>query len=224
MYILEEDPKENKENKTEKQNKNRKNLRYSKKTRTKRFDYKWTGTVFIASFFITMLLSFLSNGLMRGINIVVAVLILIFFIFVGMLFDVIGLAIATAEEKQFHSMAARRIKSAKYAIKLIRNAEKVSSICNDVIGDIAGIMSGATGTAIVAFLFVSDVSNISNISGESDLIGTLLITAAIAAVTVGSKALGKSVALNHSGEIVNIVSKVIYFFARLKKNKKNKKG
>ena len=158
-----------------------------------------------------MLFSLLSNELLNGINIAAAFLILIFFILAGVLFDIIGLAVATAEEKQFHSMAARKIQSAKYAVKLIRNAEKVSSFCNDVVGDIAGIMSGATGTAIVAVLFITERANV---------IGSFLITAGVAAVTVGIKALGKSVAINNSGEIVNIVSKVIYFFARFKINKK----
>ncbi|MCL1859702.1 MAG: hypothetical protein FWF92_10790 [Oscillospiraceae bacterium] len=158
-----------------------------------------------------MLLSFLSNGLLSDINIAAAFLILIFFILVGALFDIIGLAIATAEEKQFHSMASRKIQSAKYAVKLIRNAEKASSICNDVIADIAGIMSGATGTAIAAVLFITERANI---------IGSFLITAGVAAFTVGIKAVGKSVAINHSGEIVNIVSKIIYFFSRFKINNK----
>ena len=158
-----------------------------------------------------MTLSFLSNELLNDINIAAAFLILIFFIFVGVLFDIIGLAITVAEEKQFHSMAARKIQSAKYAVKLIRNAEKVSSFCNDVIADIAGIMSGATGTALVAVLFITERANI---------IGSFLITAGIAAVTVGSKAIGKSVALSQSNEIVNIVSKIIYFFARFKIGKK----
>ena len=182
-----------------------------KRKKNKKFDYKWIITVFTASFLITGLLSFLSNELMGGINIAAAALILAFFITVGVLFDIIGLAVATAEEKQFHSMAARRIRSAKYAVWLIRNAERVSNFCSDVISDIAGIMSGATGIAIAAVLFVSERSN---------TVGVLLVTAGIAAVTVGSKAFGKSVAINHSNAIVDIVSKIIYFFAGFKKNKK----
>ena len=177
----------------------------------KRFEYKWIITVFLASFFITGTLSFVSNELMGGINITASVVVLIFFISVGVLFDMIGLAVATAEEKQFHSMAARRIQSAKYAVKLIKNAEKVSSFCNDVIGDIAGIMSGATGTVIAAVLFTGEKTNI---------FGTLLLTAGTAAVMVGAKAFGKSAAINHSNHIVNIVSKIICFFAGFKKKKK----
>jgi len=188
-----------------------KQKRKKKQKKTKRFDVKWIITVFIASFFITVVFSFLSNELLNDINIIAAVLVLVFFILVGVLFDIIGLAIATAEEKQFHSMAARKIQSAKYAVKLIRNAEKVSSFCNDVIGDIAGIMSGATGTAIVAVLFITEREN---------FIGNFLITAGIAAVTVGSKAFGKSIAISRSNDIVNIVSKVIYFFAKFNINKK----
>ncbi|MCL2096366.1 MAG: Mg2+ and Co2+ transporter CorB, partial [Oscillospiraceae bacterium] len=203
IFILDEEIKENQKEKPKKKTKNQK--------KAKRFEYKWIISIFIASFFITVMLSFLSNELLNGINIAAAVLALVFFIFIGALFDIIGLSIATAEEKQFHSMAARKIRSAKYAVKLIRNAEKVSSFCNDVIGDIAGIMSGATGTAIAAVLFVTDRAN---------AVGSFLIPAGVAAVTVGIKAFGKSVAINHSGDIVNIVSKVIYFFARFKIDKK----
>ena len=203
MFILDEE-------KTDK----RKEKRKKSPKKSRRFDYKWIITVFVASFFITGALSFLSNEIMSGINIAVAFLILVFFIIVGVLFDMIGLAVATAEEKQFHSMAAQRIKSAKYAVKLIRNAERVSNFCSDVISDIAGIMSGATGIAIAAVLFLTNSSNV---------VGTFLITAGIAAVTVGGKAFGKSVAINHSNDIVNIVSKVIYFFAGFRFRGKKRK-
>ena len=35
---------------------------------------------------------------------------------------------------------------------MLRNASRVSSVCNDVVGDICGIVSGATGAVIVARL------------------------------------------------------------------------
>ena len=143
-----------------------------------------------------------------------AVFILIFFVLIGVTFDIIALAIATADEKQFHSMAARKIGSAKYAIKLIRSADKMSSIFSDIIGDIAGIMSGSTGAAISAVLFINtDLNNFKNIAGN------FIFTGLIAAVTIGGKACGKSVALNYNNNIVNIVSKIIYFFNRFKINK-----
>ena len=49
-------------------------------------------------------------------------------------------------------MAAHKEKGAKEALKLLRNADRVSSVCNDVVGDICGIVSGATGAVIVARL------------------------------------------------------------------------
>jgi len=157
----------------------------------------------------------MSTELLGGINILAAVLVLLFFILVGVLFDIIALAIATADEKPFHSMASRRIKSAKYAIKLIRNAEKIVSFFSDVIGDIAGIVSGSTGAAIAAVLFIS-----TDYDSYKSIIGSFTITGLIAALTIGGKAFGKSIALNRSYEIVNMVSKVICFFAGFKINKK----
>ena len=175
-------------------------------------------TVFFASFLITVALSFLSAELMNGINIAAAFLVLIFFILIGVIFDIIALSIATADEKPFHSMASRKIKSAKYAIKLIRNAEKIVSFCSDVIGDIAGIVSGSTGAAIAAVLFINtDYNNYRSVAGS------LAITGMIAAVTIGGKAFGKSVAINHGNDIVNIVSKIICFFTGFTGFKKNNK-
>jgi len=143
-------------------------------------------------------------------SIVISVAVLIFFILIGVVFDIIGLAIATADEKQFHSMSARKIASAKVAIKLIRNAEKVASFCNDVIGESAGIISGSIGAALAADLFLIE-------KGRVDLIGRLVIMGLVSALTVGSKAWGKSIAINHSNYIVNIVSKIIFFFTRFGK-------
>ena len=191
-----------------------KKIKKTKKPGRFGFDYKWIATVFAASFFITGILSFVSGEVLGGINIFAAFLVLAFFVIIGVLFDIVGLSVATAEEKQFHSMAARKIQSAKYAVKLIRNAEKVSSFCCDVIGDIAGIMSGATGIAIAAVLFAGE---------RADMFGTFTLTAGVAAVTVGGKAFGKSVAINHSNHIVNIASKIIYFFAGFKFGTKIKK-
>ena len=169
----------------------------------KRPNYKWITTIFFASFFITVLLTLWSNNMLSELNIAVALFMLTFFILLGVIFDIVGLAIMTADEKQFHSMAARKIYSAKCAIKLIRNAEKLSSFFNDVIGDIAGILSGVTGAALAASLYIS---------GEYHFIVNLIITSLIAAFTVGFKAFGKSVATNYNNDIVNIVSKIIYFF------------
>ena len=77
---------------------------------------------------------------------------------------------------------------------LIKKADKVSSFCNDVIGDICGIISGSTGVSIAIV--------VSNKLDVSLLLVTLLITAVIAALTIGGKAIGKSFAINKSNVIL----------------------
>lgn len=199
--------------KTEKSEK-LKEKKQKKAKKSKQTDYKWIVTIFVASFAITILLSLVSNNILSDLNIIVALLMLIFFILLGVIFDIIGLAITKADERQFHSMAARKIYSARFAIKLIRNAERAASFCNDVIGDIAGILSGVTGAAVVASLYMQNTHNFA---------ANLIITALIAAFTVSIKAFGKSIAINKSNDIVNAVSKVICFFQNFTQEKKNDK-
>ena len=184
-----------------------------KKKHNNKYRWKWIATVFLLSFFITVVLSALSGAIniSGGRGFFAAAGVLAAFIIIGVIFDIIALAIATADEKPFHSMAAHGVKSAKHAIKLIRNAEKIVSFCSDVIGDIAGIVSGSTGAAIAAALFIN-----TDFDDYRAVTVSFLITGLIAAVTIGGKAFGKSIALNHNNKIVNIVSKVIYFFSRKK--------
>ena len=49
-------------------------------------------------------------------------------------------------------MAAHNEPGASEAISLLRNASHVSSFCNDVVGDICGIVSGTTAAVIVVQL------------------------------------------------------------------------
>ncbi|MBP3388057.1 MAG: hypothetical protein J6L23_05915 [Clostridia bacterium] len=144
---------------------------------------------------------------MNELNVYVALIVLAVFILLGIVFDIIGLAVATADEAPFNSMAAQRNKVGKTAVKLLKNAEKVSSFCNDVVGDICGVISGATGTSIAASLFATS---------KNAFWWTLLLTSAVAALTVGGKALGKRFAMEKSVTIVTNVSRIICLF-KLKK-------
>ena len=186
-----------------KKNKNKKN----------KYRLKWVSAVFVLSFVITVVLSALSGSIKisGGHGFFAAAGVLAAFIIIGVVFDMLALAIATADEKPFHSMAAHRIKSAKHAIRLIRSAEKITSIFADVIGDITGIISGATGAAIAAAMFIN-----TDYDDYRSVAGSFLITGLIAAVTIGGKAFCKSIALNNNTAIVNAVSKIIYFFSRKK--------
>lgn len=137
------------------------------------------------------------------------------FIVIGVLFDIIGVAVTTALPAPFHSMASHKERGASEALKLLKNAEKVSSICNDVVGDISGIVSGSTSAVIVANL-VRDFS-------VSSMIVSLLVSGIVAALTIGGKALGKTVSMNNNVSIVLAVGKIISSFNKIFGKKARKK-
>jgi CBS domain containing-hemolysin-like protein len=130
--------------------------------------------------------------------------VLLLFILLGILFDVIGVAVTAADPKPFHSMASHRERGAREALYLIRNAEKVSSFCNDVVGDICGIVSGSTAAVIVTRLQ-------SSFSTRSILV-SIAVTALISGLTIGGKAIGKKLALEKSTAVVYSAAKLLYVF------------
>lgn len=163
---------------------------------------RWVVTIFIVTIFISGTISLLSDLIMENSSMAVAFLILLAIILVGIIFDIIGMAVASADEKPFHSMAARKVPGAQEAIKLLRNAERVSSICNDVVGDICGVVSGsASATIAVQILKEFDFS--------WPQIVSLAMSALAAGLTVGGKAIGKSFAVNSSTTIVHAVGKIV---------------
>lgn len=181
---------------------------------TKKVDKNYVVKISVIAFLSSIILSFLADKSLTTANIIVAVIILLFFVLLGIVFDIIGIATTKANEKPFHSMSSRNIESAKNAVKLIRNAEKVSNICNDVIGDIASIINGSAG-AILA-IKIMELTNFNILK----IIIPLVITALIAVLTIGGKALGKSVAINHSHTIVFQTAQIITFLIK-KRGKKN---
>ena len=97
---------------------------------------RWVVTIFFVTILISGIISLVSDQIMAVSGMLVAFLILLAIVMIGILFDIIGVAVTSADEKPFHSMASRKVPGASDAIKLLRNAERVSSICCDVIGDI----------------------------------------------------------------------------------------
>ena len=151
----------------------------------------------------------------------VAFLILLMIVFIGILFDIVGMAVATADEKPFHAMASRKVRGAKECIMLLRNAERVSSICNDVVGDICGVVSGSASATIAAQV-------LANFELSFASIVPLVLSSLVAALTVGGKAVGKGIAVKRSTDIVYHAGQVIYLFTHVaelfrSKNRSNKK-
>ncbi len=186
---------------------------------------KWSVSIAVITFVLAAIFSVASNGILIGVSWTYGLLVVFFIMFIGIIFDIIGMAAAAAEETPFHSMAARKVYGARHSIKIVRNADRFASFCNDVIGDISGIISG-TATALVVIQIAQSVG-LSTTSPIEYAINVGL-TSLIAALTVGGKALGKSFAITYSQDIIFRVGKVLQFIEDkcritiLKDNKKNK--
>jgi len=181
--------------------------------RERRKNIRWVVTIFFATILISGTISLISDEVMAGSSVAVAFCILLAIIFLGILFDIIGMAVATADEKPFHSMASRKVPGAHEAIRLLRNAERVSSICNDVVGDICGVVSGSASATIAALI-------LTNVEIGWPKAVSLVMSALVAGLTVGGKAIGKTIAIKSCTQIVHLVGRVIHGWNRLAKKKK----
>ena len=162
-------------------------------------------TIFIVTILVSSVISFASKELMGGSHIVVAFLVLLAIVLLGIIFDIVGVAVTSADEKPFHSMAARKVAGSQEAIMLLRNADKVGSICNDVVGDICGVVSGSASATIAAKVLSSGIVDLS-----WEQLVSLAMSALVAALTVAGKALGKNIAINSCTSIVHVSGVVIY--------------
>ncbi len=165
-------------------------------------DTKWVGTIMPVSFALSVAMSYMSNEALNSAGTLLSFVVLFFFIALGIMFDMIGIAAASGTEREFHSMAAHKVRGAKEAVWMLRNAEKVSSICNDVVGDICGIISGATGALIAANLAAG-------LNGPMTVVVSLLVTGMISAVTIGGKAAGKGVAMAFSSKVLALCGRLL---------------
>ena len=182
--------------------------RRKEKIKKEHVNVKWIITIIILTFIISILLSFVAQMTIPNLSLILGILVTLLFIAIGILFDIIGVAVTTADEAVFHSMSSRKVRGANIAVQFKRNADKVSSFCCDVIGDICGVISGTAATAIAAILVVKFNFNV--------LVTGLIVTAIISALTIGGKAIGKSFAMNKSDIILYEFAKFVSFFYRSK--------
>lgn len=186
----------------------------SKKEKTRQSKQKWILTVVCLSFGLSVVMSFVTSLFVESAGLLVALLSLIVLVMIGIIADVIGTAVTSADEQPFIAMASKRILGAKQALQLIRKAERVSSILNDVVGDIVGIISGSAGSVIAVYLVSL---------GMRSAIASMLITAFTSAFMIGGKAYGKGLAIDNSGRIVLLVGRVMAVFEKKSKTKRKKK-
>jgi len=183
----------------------------SKKEKAKHSQQKWVLTVVVLSFVLSVVMSLVTSIFVESAGLFVALLTLIVLVLIGIVTDVIGTAVTSADEQPFIAMASKRITGAKQALRLIRMAEKVSSLLNDVVGDIVGIISGSAGAVIAVSLTAF---------GLKSAVASMLTTAFTSAFMIGGKAYGKGLAIENSARIVLWVGRLMSMFERKRCGKK----
>lgn len=171
--------------------------------------HKWTLIVLVLSFILSVFFSFITSIAMESLSIFFAFLLLLLIIVINILFDMVGTAVQSAEETPFHSLASRKVAGARESISIIRHAPQLANMCCDVIGDIAGIISGATTALIVA-----ELVSMFSLKG---MLPSLILTGIVGALTIGGKATSKGISMQNGNAIVFIVGKLMYFFKHLKR-------
>lgn len=188
---------------------------------------RWTVAIAVITLVLAAIFSIVSTFILSGVSWGIGMLIVFMIVLIGVLSDTIGVAATAADEIPFHAMAAERVPGAKHAVLITRNADRFANFCNDVIGDIAGIISGTAAAFVVVELSLQ-LGQGDNSSYQSWI--SVIFTSIIAAITVGGKSLGKTIAIHYSTPIIYQVGRLFYLLElKLKikilktKKEKNKK-
>lgn len=186
----------------------------SDKKLNKKDDTVWIMTVLSLTLVLSFSISFVIEIIYMAIvvtvwKVIIAVVMLLLIIFVAIMSDMIGVAVTSCDDQPFLAMAARKIYGAKRAVNLCRHSAKVSSILNDIVGDVCGIISGASGATISAVLTVNYLPNATEIGV---IIISVVTSAIIAAITITGKAICKRSAVNNSVKITFALAKFLSVF------------
>ncbi|RSL31989.1 hypothetical protein D7Z54_17455 [Salibacterium salarium] len=189
---------------------------------------RWSILIAVITLVLAAIFSIISTAFLSGVGWAIGMLVVLFIVLTGVSFDMVGVAATAASEKPFHAMASKKITGSFQAMLITRNADKVANFCADVIGDISGVVSGTAASAVVLQLTISAGGN----DGSTlQFVLNVIFTAVVAALTVGGKALGKTLAINHSTTIIFQVGRFFYVLEnklkitifRKKQNKKSNK-
>ena len=183
-----------------------------KKVKKEKNRIGWAIYITIITFILSMSMNVATNEILKKVNIYIAFSVLLAVILIGIVFDIIGIAVTSVSEAPFHARNAKGMKGGKEAISLIRSADKVSNFCNDVIGDIAGVISGGLAATIVALMTQPDTMG--------NRVMNLVLAGIVAALTVGGKAMGKGIALSKGDDIIAFVGRTVYTFKMVFRCKK----
>ncbi|MBM7097277.1 hypothetical protein JSY36_16210 [Bacillus sp. H-16] len=190
---------------------------------------QWSWMIAVITLVLAAIFAIISTLVLSGVVWAVGMMMVFIIVLIGVIFDTIGVAATAANEKPFHAMAAERLAGAKQAVHITRNADKFANFCNDVIGDIAGVISGTASAYVVLQLsFQLGYGEGTNVQ----FITNVIFTSVVAALTVGGKSVGKTLAIEYSTPIIYQVGRLFYFlevklnitiFNPKKRKKKGKK-
>ena len=168
--------------------------------------YRWAFRMFFIAISLSLFFGFISQTLLTNMGIVIATLGISVFIFFSVIFDMIGIAAASADIEVFEKWKKENVTGADLGVRLCNNSEKVCSFCADVVGDICSTLSGAGGACIVVAL-TSDLTN-----NKIIILISISVSALIAGITIFFKALMKERALKNSNKIILKLAKFLNFF------------
>ncbi|MBR2974655.1 MAG: hypothetical protein IKC47_02795 [Clostridia bacterium] len=186
------------------------NPKKSKEKRKKKRNL-WPLKALLISFVLSAVVNFGSELILTDTKLWISILITVVIVLVGVFFDIIGTATTSCDIQPFLAMASRKVRGAKTAVSLAKKADAVSSVCNDIVGDICGIVSGGCASTIVLAILSTALS-----PGTMDLWLSVLVYTVISTLTISLKAVGKGYAVKNANKIVFATAKVLCLF--------NKKG
>ena len=168
--------------------------------------FRWAFNMLAISLFTSLFLGYISQTMLSKMGIAVATAIIFLFIFLAVVFDMIGVAVVSAEIDKFSKWKEEKIKGAALGHQLCLNCEKVCSFCGDVVGDICSTLCGAGGACVVVAITKS-------LSQQSlVMLISITVSAFIAALTIFFKALMKEYALKKSNKIILKLGKMLEKF------------
>lgn len=188
-----------------------------KKKKSKKKHNVWWIKATIISLVLSAFFSYFSEIVSSAEQIVVVIVLLAFLIISGILFDAIGVAVTSCDTTPIISMASRKVYGAKTALWLTNNSDTVSSVCNDIIGDIFSIISGACSAALVVKITAS-------LTETWQIVLSIAVSAVVSALMIGGKAFMKKIAIDNSKDFVMFVARFLALFSKdeRKIRKKNK--
>ena len=170
--------------------------------------YRWAIKMFLIAICMSLFFGFISQTLLAKMGVFIAIIGICIFIFFSVIFDMLGIAVASCDQEVFEKWNQEGIKGAVVGLTLCKNSEKMCSFCADVVGDICSTLCGAGGACIVASL-TNDIYN-----NNLVMLIAISVSALIAGVTIFFKAIMKERALKNSNKIIlklgNLLEKTIF--------------